>query len=114
MEYSRWPFPAHWGKPADIPREALQDEEAAREFIAGWAKRKIEADRRAGRRPLPRTLPAPVAPGYGITLTGHQARAQLDRRRPLSGLEARAALRDRQATEARHRQLALLRKAAGP
>jgi hypothetical protein len=31
-----WPFPAEWGKPANVPREALFDSAAASRFLATW------------------------------------------------------------------------------
>jgi hypothetical protein len=46
-----WPFPAAWGRPtaAEIPPEALHDNETASRFLAGWATAKIRQQQRRRR-----------------------------------------------------------------
>jgi hypothetical protein len=52
LDRAAWPFPAEWGKPTNVPREALSDPAAASQFLATWAVGKIRAQQRrhGGRR----------------------------------------------------------------
>jgi hypothetical protein len=79
-----WPFPAAWGKPTNVPREALSNPEAASRFLASWAAGRIREQqrRRSGRR--------------------------------LSGLEALALLEERIRRENLHRLELLRLKAYAP